>query len=260
MQETDTGTSHSVEAEIFKLILWFRFRKQTQSVSLAEFEEWESAYEETLGRRRRKWDQLLRENGLSQGEGVPVRFPPKSNKIKRYVRKGIPPEWRGAAWFWYAGGQRYLNKHPGVYADLVAKGPPDSDAELIERDLHRTFPDNIKFKPDSPPGQARLSKQQEKQMETPILQSLRRVLGAFALYVPRTGYCQSLNFLAGLLLLFMPEERAFWMLYILTHVHFPGTHEVNLEGSSVDQWVRGSILTLRRSSRAKRCGCVSLLE
>jgi len=74
-------------------------------------------------------------------------------------------------------------------------------------------------------------------METPIVQQLRRVLVAFSLHVPKIGYCQSLNFLAGLLLLFMSEEKAFWMLYILTHTHLPGTHEVNLEGSSVDQWV-----------------------
>ncbi|KAF8541301.1 rab-GTPase-TBC domain-containing protein [Trichophaea hybrida] len=215
----------------------YGFKKQTQYISLAEYEEWESRYSETLDRRRKKWDQLLRESGLTPGEGGPVRFPPKSAKIKRYVRKGIPPEWRGAAWFWYAGGQKYLNKYPGKYDELVNQGPLPPDSELIERDLHRTFPDNIKYKPDPPPGMTRLSKLQEKQYETVIVQQLRRVLTAFASYVPKIGYCQSLNFLAGLLLLFMPEEKTFWMLYILTHTHLPGTHELNLEGSSVDQWV-----------------------
>jgi len=213
-----------------------RFKKQSQYVSLAEYLEWEVRYNETLDRRRKKWDQLLRESGLTPGEEGPVRFPPKSAKIKRYVRKGIPPEWRGAAWFWYAGGQRYLSKNAGVYDSLVKKGSIAPDAELIERDLHRTFPDNIKYKPDPPPG-TRMSKMLEKQYETPMVQKLRRVLIAFAIHVPRIGYCQSLNFLAGLLLLFMPEEKAFWMLYIMTQTHLPGTHEMNLEGSSVDQWV-----------------------
>lgn len=175
---------------------------------------------------------------MTPGEGGPVGFPPKSAKIKRYVRKGIPPEWRGAAWFWYAGGQKYLAKYPGKYDELVNHAtPPQHDVELIERDLHRTFPDNIKFKPDPPPGMVRLSKLQEKQYETAVVQQLRRVLVAFATYVPKIGYCQSLNFLAGMLLLFLPEEKAFWMLYILTQTHLPGTHELNLEGSSVDQWV-----------------------
>ena len=40
-----------------------------------------------------------------------------------------------------------------------------------------------------------------------------------------------------MLLLFMEEEKAFWMLYIITHQHLPGTHEVNLEGSTADQGV-----------------------
>ncbi|KAI5792844.1 hypothetical protein FPQ18DRAFT_334314 [Pyronema domesticum] len=215
----------------------YGFKKQTQYITLAEYEEWEGRYNGDLDRRRKKWEQLLRESGLAPGEGGPVRFPPKSNKIKRYVRKGIPPEWRGAAWFWYAGGQKFLTKYQGKYEELVNSPTLPSDSELIERDLHRTFPDNIKFKPDPPPGVTRMSKLQEKQFETPMLQSLRRVLLAFALYVPKIGYCQSLNFLAGLLLLFMEEEKAFWMLYILTQTHLPGTHELNLEGSSVDQWV-----------------------
>ena len=67
--------------------------------------------------------------------------------------------------------------------------------------------------------------------------SLRRVLRAFALHSPRIGYCQSLNFLTGLLLLFLPEEKAFWMLHIITTIYLPGTHEVSLEGANVDLWV-----------------------
>ena len=102
------------------------------------------------------------------------------------------------------------------------------EKEAIERDLHRTFPDNVKFKPHpstSPPR------------ETPILASLRRVLCAFALHSPKIGYCQSLNFIAALLLLFLPEEKSFWMLHIITMLYLPGTHEVSLEGANIDLWV-----------------------
>ncbi|KAK6582850.1 hypothetical protein PZA11_005258 [Diplocarpon coronariae] len=92
-----------------------------------------------------------------------------------------------------------------------------------------------RFKPDPSdlsPGEVRESQQVEP--ETPMLQALRRVLQAFAIYNPRIGYCQSLNFIAGLLLLFMEEEKAFWMLNIITGVYLPGTHELNLEGANVD--------------------------
>lgn len=176
----------------------------------------------------------MRDAGLTPGENGPVRFPPKSQKLKRYVRKGIPPEWRGAAWFWFAGGPAILAKNAGVYQKLLEGRDLSSapDYEIIERDLHRTFPDNIQFKPEVDANGVRTSKQ----METPILQSLRRVLVAFSLHVPKIGYCQSLNFLAGLLLLFMDEEKAFWMLYIITQHLLPGTHDVSL-GSDIDQGV-----------------------
>lgn len=105
-------------------------------------------------------------------------------------------------------------------------------------DLHRTFPDNIFFKLDTSTTPSNThQKKPSKIPETPILQALRRVLVAFSIYVPKVGYCQSLNFVAGMLLLFMDEEKAFWMLYIITHQHLPGTHEVNLEGSTADQGV-----------------------
>lgn len=223
----------------------YGFRKATQHVTLRQYDAWNEGYTECLKRRKPKWQAMMREHGLTTDE--PTRFPPKSAKMKRFVRKGIPPEWRGAAWFWYAGGFPLLQKHPGryqKYLDQSNRGDvSENDAELIERDLHRTFPDNIRFKPEHDPVAARSEGSnnthsgQPHTHETPLLRSLRRVLHAFSLHNPRIGYCQSLNFLAGLLLLFMPEEKAFWMLVIITTVYLPGTHEVSLEGANVDLWV-----------------------
>jgi len=211
----------------------YGFRKKNQHVSLEQYEAWNLSYTEYLIRRRKKWVALLKDNGLMSDR--PNRFPPKSARVKRFVRKGIPPDWRGDAWFYYAGGPAMLSKHYGVYDDLVRKAAAgevsETDNEIIERDLHRTFPDNVRFKHDAP---SYPQAEDNSDLETPILQSLRRVLQAFSIYNPRIGYCQSLNFLAGLLLLFMNEEKAFWMLNIITRVYLPGTHEVNLEGANVD--------------------------
>ena len=80
---------------VLLILSYYRFRKQTQYITLEEYDTWSVGYEETLQRRRKKWDQLMKEHGLVYGDEVPVRFPPPSAKIKRYVRKGIPPEWRG---------------------------------------------------------------------------------------------------------------------------------------------------------------------
>ncbi|KAJ6258526.1 hypothetical protein Dda_6570 [Drechslerella dactyloides] len=224
----------------------YGFRTETQYVTAAEYNGWNSKYEDIMVRRKKKWSSLLKEAGLTPLDNeVPIRFPPRSQKVKRFVRKGIPPEWRGNAWWFYASGQKYVSKNPGLYDKLVAQGAPtDSEApELIERDLHRTHPDNIHFKPDQKPilpngtKPTKHKQSNSKIVETPIIKSLRRVLTAFAVYVPRIGYCQSLNFWAGMLLLFMDEEKAFWMLYIITHQYLPGTHERSLEGSNIDQAV-----------------------
>ncbi|TGO53130.1 hypothetical protein BCON_0129g00120 [Botryotinia convoluta] len=215
----------------------YGFKKKTQYVSLEEYEAWSGPYNEYVERRRKKWVLLLKDHSLITDK--PIRFPPKSAKVKRFVRKGIPPDWRGEAWFWYAGGPAMVAKHYGVYDSLVKQAAAgavnETDDEIIERDLNRTFPDNIRFKPDPPPvSEKRTSQPSIKEPETPMLKSLRRVLQAFSIYNPKIGYCQSLNFLAGLLLLFMDEEKSFWMLNIITRVYLPGTHEVNLEGANVD--------------------------
>jgi TBC1 domain family member 6 len=212
----------------------YGFRKKSQHVSVAQYDAWNGPYSNYLARRRRKWVALLTDSGLPTDK--PTSFPPKSSKVKRFVRKGIPPDWRGSAWFFYAGGHEIVAKHHGLYATLLTKSVDSENEELIERDLNRTFPDNIKFKPDAeiPPDLAQNGRNSIAQPETQILQSLRRVLQAFSIHNPRIGYCQSLNYLAGLLLLFMDEEKSFWLLNIITRDYLPGTHEVNLEGVNVD--------------------------
>ena len=42
--------------------------------------------------------------------------------------------------------------------------------------------------------------------------SLRRVLKAYSVYDRDIGYCQGMNFIAGMFLTLMPEEEAFWLL------------------------------------------------
>ncbi|GAB7363096.1 hypothetical protein MBLNU230_g3387t1 [Neophaeotheca triangularis] len=222
----------------------YGFKKISHHVTLEKYEAWERGYSEHVERRRKKWHVLMRSYGLATEN--PLRYPPKSDKIKRYVRKGIPPEWRGNAWFWYAGGPGVLAKEAGLYQkllDRVSEGELTmNDREHIERDLHRTFPDNIRFKPDpavtpqTPGMPVNGTSAKSKEVETPMLSALRRVLQAFAIHNPAIGYCQSLNFIAGLLLLFLDqdEEKAFILLKIVTSTHLPGTHGVDLAGANVD--------------------------
>ena len=207
----------------------YGFLKTNHHISRPIYDAWYADYLPTQERRTEKWTAYMREQGLSTDN--PTKFPSRSTKTQRYIRKGIPPAWRGASWFHYAGGDAYLSRHPQLYNNLVHFTESKLglyEKESIERDLHRTFPDNVRFKPD--PVCAEVT-------ETPLLTSLRRVLSAFALHNSKIGYCQSLNFIAALLLLFLPEEKAFWMLHIITMLYLPGTHEVSLEGANIDLWV-----------------------
>lgn len=218
----------------------YGFKKQSPFVTEAQFDAWWKEYNPYLERRKKKWLQLMKDNGLSVTNDQPQRFPPKSEKLKRYIRKGIPAEWRGNAWFYYAKGSEKLNANKGVYEKLCLQtvGLKNSDTEIIERDLYRTFPDNIHFRHDTKTAAQTGTNPLPHSTEEPILiTALRRLLVSFSVYQPKIGYCQSLNFLAGLLLLFMDEEKAFWMLVIITQRYLPGVHEINLEGVNVDQGV-----------------------
>ncbi|KAL4589144.1 hypothetical protein LXL04_002048 [Taraxacum kok-saghyz] len=73
----------------------------------------------------------------------------------------------------------------------------------IEKDLPRTFPGHPALDDDG-------------------RNALRRLLTAYARHNPSVGYCQAMNFFAGLLLLLMPEENAFWKNRIKCHHNYQG--------------------------------------
>ncbi|QLL33305.1 hypothetical protein HG536_0E02160 [Torulaspora globosa] len=210
----------------------YGFKKQSNFISEKEYNEWWQDYSQYCVRRKHKWKLFMEKSGLPLDNDSPYRFPSRSEKLRRYVRKGIPAEWRGNAWWHFARGQEKLNKNRGLYDRLLSqmnekgKKKAITDLDVIERDLHRTFPDNIHFQ-----------REKFQDDEPTMIRALRRVLVAFSWYNPKIGYCQSMNFLAGLLLLFLDEERAFWMLVIITSRYLPGVHNVNLEGVNIDQGV-----------------------
>ena len=210
----------------------YGFRKSSRDVTLDSYNTWYQDYSKFQTKRNKKWQDMLADHRNSPSN--PNGFPAPSAKVQRYIRKGLPPACRGDAWFFYSGGAKLLKDHPNHYVDLVIQSQTDhlnrNDREAVERDLHRTFPDNIHFKTETTSTSTHI-------IETPIMTALRRILCAFAVDHPKIGYCQSLNFIAGLLLLFLPEEKAYWMLHIITTDLLPGTHELSLEGANIDLWV-----------------------
>ncbi|XP_072981434.1 uncharacterized protein [Typha angustifolia] len=130
----------------------------------------------------------------------------KSHVVKRRIRKGIPDCLRGLVWQLISGSRDLLLMNPGVYEQLVIYETSASELDII-RDISRTFPSHVFFQQRHGPGQ----------------RSLYNVLKAYSVYDRDVGYVQGMGFLAGLLLLYMSEEDAFWLLVALLKgaVHAP---------------------------------------
>lgn len=151
-------------------------------------------------------------------------------KLKSLIRGGVPPEWRGRVWHACSGAPSLQKEalSDQQYHSLLERMSELSGTMIeidINKDLLRTFPDRFD------------------NVDDPFIQSLRRVLSAYAIRNGYIGYCQSMNYLAGLMLLHMEEENAFWTLSALIETILPPNYySPSLVGGRVDQQVFQSCL------------------
>lgn len=140
----------------------------------------------------------------------------------------------------YSGAKKRMEANPGLYEILLESannmGERNEYAEVIFRDLHRTFPENIHFTCTQQDEHGNITMNPE---SNPRLVSLKNVLFAFTMHSPQIGYCQSLNYLVGLFLLFTEsEEEAFWLLVSVVHDYAPEKmYDPTMEGSTIEQMV-----------------------
>ncbi|XP_076918503.1 uncharacterized protein LOC143578943 [Bidens hawaiensis] len=166
-------------------------------------------------------------------------------ELESLVRGGVPRDLRGEAWQAFVGVK--VRREEGYYQNLLdgvdgdtqsnlpdgipgAKGErvpvPEKCKKQIEKDLQRTFP-----------GHPALNEEGRN--------SLRRLLLAYARHNPDVGYCQGMNFFAGMLLLMMPEENAFWTLVGMIDDYYDGYFTKDMIESQVDQLVYEDLLRER---------------
>lgn len=126
-----------------------------------------------------------------------------SEKLRHRVYKGIPNAVRGEVWTRLLGVPQIKVEQEGKYEEMIQQSRIYSpDIRQIDLDVNRTFRNNIMFRERYGPKQ----------------QSLFQVLAAYSIYNSEVGYCQGMNQIAGLLLMFMNDEESFWALSVLmTH-------------------------------------------
>ena len=183
-----------------------------ESFDYAEYEGFMSDYLGVLARRRQKWDQLVKGDYRKLSKGV---------KLKRYVRKGIPSSHRREVWLEVSGAAALRREEPDLYPTMLGLKIANTVVEdQINTDLPRTFPNNIYFDSSS---------------SCSYQGPLYNILRAFANNNPNIGYCQGLNYIAGLLYLTTKDEdSSFWLLKVLCERLLPDYYTQSMPGLLTD--------------------------
>ena len=171
-------------------------------------------------------DETAREDEWHRALGAPSSPP----ELQRLSRVGAPPAVR-ASWWRRASDEINPPRPAGYYEATVRRAlgrgsAAKTYAKQIDKDLHRTF----------------ASLHGLRVPESEAIVALRNVLMAFAQHNPAVGYCQSMNFIAAVLLLVLDEESAFGALAALVERVMPGHFDAALTMARVDQQVVTQLL------------------
>ncbi|KAG4083863.1 RabGAP/TBC [Neocallimastix lanati (nom. inval.)] len=219
-------------------------------------------YQPILERRKSRWNSLIKENGGHLPQKI-------SKKVKRFIHKGIPQDLRPMCWFKYSGAERMQQAFPYLYKYLL-------DTEINDKKQRKfstpsKITKSIEQIEKDPPSQDELENNKNdpnaiREIKNPYIRSLRNILVAFSYYSIdpaqggatsdrhskyTIGYCQSLNYIAGLLLLifadskgvkfpeqsFQVEEKCFWMMIALVDEILPIElyEERQMQGAQIEQ-------------------------
>ena len=190
------------------------FSNNTSTTQLADLED-EKQWKE-------RWDNFI--SSISNSEQLN-----RTSELKHLLRSGVPQDYRPKIW------RMCINRliehkkpasDPNYYSNLVKANQRNRKynpaLKQIELDLLRTLPNNKNFESKESDG----------------IMRLRRVLTAYSQRNPVVNYCQGMNRLAAVALLFLNEEDSFWCLVAIIECIMPKDYYTqSLLGAHVDQYV-----------------------
>ncbi|TPP58471.1 hypothetical protein FGIG_03311 [Fasciola gigantica] len=156
------------------------------------------------------------------------------SELKYLCRAGVPPIHRGGIWRMLIHGEMkpvITEKGPHYYNRLISEISESKIAtryrKQISLDLMRTMPNNVLFDGIDAPG----------------IQKLQEILQAYSIHNPDIGYCQGMNFLVAVALIFLNKEDAFWCLTAILEKYLPEKYfNCGLINAQVDQLVLKDLL------------------
>ncbi|XP_037041912.1 USP6 N-terminal-like protein isoform X7 [Bradysia coprophila] len=136
-------------------------------------------------------------------------------KLKKRVFKGIPNKLRSAAWLKILNVEKTMADNVGVYKRMLDLAREFStEVRQIDSDVNRQFREHVHY----------LERYSIKQ------QALFNVLTAYSMYNMELGYCQGMAGVAGILLMYMDDEQAFWALNTFMSDSKYAMHGLFIEG------------------------------
>jgi hypothetical protein len=157
------------------------------------YKKWKKYNDVKMDHQRTRWKRIENQFDLSNV---------KKLDLKKLIRKGIPPDYRGVIWFNISGAATKKSEYPDLFDRLRKCTTTTPVTMIIDKDIKRTFPEHPTFNKTS-------------------LDDLKDVLYAYSFYNEKIGYCQAMNYVAGGLLLNMPAEEAFWTLVVMLEDYLP---------------------------------------
>ena len=173
-------------------------------------------FQENYILKQKRQEQLWQRYIALNGSGVTML---RTQDFSIVCGRGIPDSLRSRIWLFSSGAQFKLETNKGFYQQILTQHKNDQSQAIIEieKDLHRSFPEHPFYQTEEG------------------ISSLRNVLTAYSWKNPSVGYCQSMNIVCALLLLYLEEENCFWILSTICEDILPKYYSSAMVGSQIDQ-------------------------